>query len=104
MTPESGNHTRIKSEGRLFGRASCSTPWNRSLSSVLIGSIKTHRDRYAAWPRRHSRYRGLIVAGLALSHAAMAILHHYPFCPHSRFARLALAETGIEPELREERP
>jgi glutathione S-transferase len=34
----------------------------------------------------------------------MAILHHYPFCPHSRFARLALAETGIEPELREERP
>jgi glutathione S-transferase len=34
----------------------------------------------------------------------MAILHHYPFCPHSRFVRLALAEAGIEPELREERP
>ncbi len=48
--------------------------------------------------------RGLIVAGLALSHARMTILHHYPFCPPSRFARLVLAETGIEPELREERP
>jgi glutathione S-transferase len=35
---------------------------------------------------------------------AMAILHHYPFCPHSRFVRLVLAETGIDPELQEERP
>lgn len=34
----------------------------------------------------------------------MAILHHHPFCPHSRFVRLALAEMGIEPELAEERP
>ena len=34
----------------------------------------------------------------------MAILHHYPFCPHSRFVRLVLAEMIIEPELREERP
>ena len=29
----------------------------------------------------------------------MAILHHYPFCPHSRFVRLSLAEIGLEPEL-----
>jgi glutathione S-transferase len=34
----------------------------------------------------------------------MAILYHYPFCPNSRFARLALAEIGMETELREERP
>jgi glutathione S-transferase len=34
----------------------------------------------------------------------MAILHHYPFCPDSRFVRLVLAEMNIEPELREERP
>src|ERR687894_3165416 len=34
----------------------------------------------------------------------MAILHHYPFCPHSRFVRLILSEMSIEPELREERP
>lgn len=34
----------------------------------------------------------------------MATLYHYPFCPHSRFARLVLAEFGMEPELREERP
>ena len=30
-------------------------------------------------------------------------LHHHPFCPHSRFIRLVLAEYGIEPELVEER-
>jgi len=34
----------------------------------------------------------------------MAILHSYPFCPHSRFARLVLAETGREAELVEEKP
>jgi glutathione S-transferase len=34
----------------------------------------------------------------------MTILHHYPFCPHSRFVRLILAEMSVEPELREERP
>lgn len=33
----------------------------------------------------------------------MAILHHYPLCPHSRFIRLALGEFGIVPELLEER-
>jgi glutathione S-transferase len=31
------------------------------------------------------------------------ILHHHPFCPHSRFIRLALAESGLEAELIEER-
>lgn len=30
-------------------------------------------------------------------------LHHHPFCPHSRFVRLMLAEYGIEPVLIEER-
>lgn len=34
----------------------------------------------------------------------MATLHHSPFCPHSRFVRLALAEMGMEPVLVEERP
>ncbi len=34
----------------------------------------------------------------------MATLYHYPFCPHSRFVRLVLAEMGMDPELREERP
>ena len=33
----------------------------------------------------------------------MATLHHSPFCPHSRFIRLALAEFGMEAELVEER-
>ncbi len=31
-------------------------------------------------------------------------LFHRPFCPHSRFIRLVLAEYGIEPELIEEKP
>ncbi|WP_230531463.1 glutathione S-transferase family protein [Microvirga roseola] len=34
----------------------------------------------------------------------MATLHSYPFCPQSRFARLALAELGVEPDLVEEKP
>ncbi len=33
----------------------------------------------------------------------MITLYHHPFCPHSRFVRLALAEYGIEPELIQER-
>jgi glutathione S-transferase len=33
----------------------------------------------------------------------MIILYHHPFCPHSRFVRLALGEFGIEPDLVEER-
>ncbi len=34
----------------------------------------------------------------------MITLYHHPFCPHSRFVRLALAEFGLDPELIEERP
>lgn len=34
----------------------------------------------------------------------MATLHSYPFCPQSRFARLVLAELGLEAELIEEKP
>src|ERR1041384_1527162 len=33
----------------------------------------------------------------------MLTLFHHPFCPHSRFVRLALAELGITPRLVEER-
>ncbi len=33
----------------------------------------------------------------------MATLYHHPFCPHSRFVRLVLAEYGMEPRLVEER-
>jgi len=33
----------------------------------------------------------------------MLTLFHHPFCPHSRFVRLALAEYGLEAELLEER-
>ncbi|MGO4572513.1 glutathione S-transferase family protein [Microvirga sp. 2TAF3] len=34
----------------------------------------------------------------------MAILHYHPFCPHSRFVRLILAELGLEPDMVEEKP
>jgi glutathione S-transferase len=34
----------------------------------------------------------------------MITLYHHPFCPHSRFIRLVLAEFGVEPALVEERP
>ncbi len=33
----------------------------------------------------------------------MPLLYHHPLCPQSRFARLLLAEYGVEPELIEER-
>jgi len=33
----------------------------------------------------------------------MFTLYHHPFCPHSRFIRLVLAECGLEPQLIEER-
>ncbi len=33
----------------------------------------------------------------------MAILYHHPFCPFSRFVRLALAEMGIEADLIDEK-
>lgn len=34
----------------------------------------------------------------------MATLFHYPFCPHSRFIRLVMAEMGLESALMEEKP
>ncbi len=34
----------------------------------------------------------------------MLTLFHHPFCPHSRFVRLALDELGLAPRLVEERP
>lgn len=34
----------------------------------------------------------------------MAILHHHPICPNSRFIRIVFAEYGMEPELVEQRP
>jgi glutathione S-transferase len=34
----------------------------------------------------------------------MPVLHHYPFCPQSRFVRLVLGEMGIQPEIADERP
>lgn len=34
----------------------------------------------------------------------MATLHHYPFCPHSRFVRLIFGELGVELSMVEEKP
>ena len=34
----------------------------------------------------------------------MAVLHHYAFCPHSRFIRLAMAEMGLASDTAEARP
>jgi glutathione S-transferase len=47
---------------------------------------------------------GLILAVCFASDTFMATLHSYPFCPHSRFVRLVLAELGIEPDIVEEKP
>jgi len=45
----------------------------------------------------------LIPAPRALYSGSMLTLFHHPFCPHSRFVRLILAEHGVEPQLVEER-
>src|SRR5437868_11880669 len=37
------------------------------------------------------------------SFGSMLTLFHHPFCPHSRFIRLALAEHGLEHRVIEER-
>ncbi|MFL5129510.1 MAG: glutathione S-transferase family protein, partial [Microvirga sp.] len=34
----------------------------------------------------------------------MTTLHHYAFCPHSRFIRLVLAEMGLHSDVQEEKP
>ena len=34
----------------------------------------------------------------------MTVLHHYAFCPHSRFIRLSLSELGVDTETADERP
>ena len=34
----------------------------------------------------------------------MITLYHHPFCPHSRFVRIAAGEYGLNPTLIEERP
>jgi glutathione S-transferase len=47
---------------------------------------------------------GLILAVCFASDTLMAILHSYPFCPQSRFARLVLAEMGIGAHVLEEKP
>ena len=60
--------------------------------------------RFTKNPYRPLTKPGLILAACFASDTLMAILHCYPFCPHSRFARLALSELGLEPDLVEEKP
>jgi glutathione S-transferase len=59
----------------------------------------------SGWPKPSRR---LAASGIAapspLPKPFMANLYYYPFCPNSRFVRLVLAEMGMEPTLREERP
>src|SRR5689334_3957262 len=60
--------------------------------------------RFTKIPYRTLTKRGLILAVCLALTSLMATLHSYPFCPHSRFVRLALAETGLEADIAEEKP
>ena len=60
--------------------------------------------RFSKIPYETLRKTGLILAACFASDTLMAILHSYPFCPQSRFARLVLGEFGIEAGLVEEKP
>jgi glutathione S-transferase len=53
--------------------------------------------------RRGARPIGTSHSASPLDNGPMPTLYHHPFCPHSRFVRLILAEYGIEPKLIEER-
>jgi glutathione S-transferase len=60
--------------------------------------------RFTNIPYQPLTKHGLILAACFASALFMAILHSYPFCPQSRFARLILAELGVEPNVVEEKP
>ena len=75
----------------------------------LAGALSTRCLRRSDAPRARLRHGtcdspkvltepltkyGLILAACFASESLMAILHSYPFCPQSRFARLVLAELG----------
>lgn len=58
----------------------------------------------SGWPKPKRRADAYRPDPSPLPKPCMASLYYYPFCPHSRFVRLVLAEMGMEPTLREERP
>jgi len=60
--------------------------------------------RFTIVPYQPLTKPGLILAACFASASFMAILHSYPFCPQSRFARLIVAELGLEPDVVEEKP
>ena len=66
-------------------------PVNRKLTPAAALEGTTGRRLGGALDKMH------------LTGAGMVTLYHHPFCPHSRFVRLALGEMGIEPKLVEER-
>src|SRR5262245_59374468 len=58
-------------------------------SALLMGSLANKWRAHTDSPHRQ---------------VLMLTLFHHPFCPHSRFIRLAVAEHGVEVRLVEERP
>src|SRR3954470_4253302 len=66
---------------------------------------KRHSPAISEWDsHRLLTNLSLIVAPRFASEALMTTLHHYAFCPHSRFIRLVLAEMGLHSDAQEEKP
>jgi glutathione S-transferase len=68
------------------------------LHRLLPASIQGPR-RDLTWPPRAVECRNIA----AIPERRMLTLFHHPFCPHSRFVRLALGEYGLAPRTVEER-
>ena len=94
----------------------CIIVLDRPLARLFQPNLRRARLVEGLRRKRHSPANGewnsyrlltnlsLIVAPRFASEALMITLHHYAFCPHSRFIRLVLAEMGMQPDAQEERP
>src|SRR5690348_13522975 len=93
--------------GCSFGRPSAFVPIGREdqrenldhHASVPSNAFCWRRPFYRVAPRRTS---GTAFHRIKSCWIMLTLLHH-PFCPHSRFVRLALGEYGIDTKLVEER-
>ena len=75
-----GAHGRC---GRATNRVDCASSLNTGVSGDLTAVLTSRRSMTAA-----------VVHRLSSARIAMITLYHHPFCPHSRFIRLVLAEYG----------
>src|SRR4029079_2124851 len=78
-------------------------PLGGGRAAVRGGGLWSTRDRDPSPKRARASDREPASLPAYVCKALMFTLFHHPFCPHSRFVRLALGEYALEPRLAEER-